>query len=707
MDQETAGPTLEIELLGDFRLTYGGKRVGDVDTPRIQSLLAYLLLHRGASQPRRRIAFLFWPDSTEGQALTNLRNLLYRLRQSLPDAERFLEVDRKILRWREDAPFDLDVAAFEEALERVGDTPGASAGAASGARQTLERAVELYEGDLLPGCYDDWIEFARERLRRSYRGALIQLIDFLEQIQDYRAAIEAAERLVRHDPLREVSYRRLMKLRAAIGDRVGALRTYHRCATALERELGLEPSPVTQDVYERLLAADESSQVSGAPARRTAGSPVLVDRDDAWSRLQQAWRRAGAAVPHMALISGETGIGKTRLAEELVRWASRQGILNGVARCYVGEGELAYAPIAAWLRALPRPRLDPVWRSEVARILPELAAESPELAVAGSLSEAWERNRFFEALVRALLGRDQPLLLMIDALQWCDEGTFDWLQYMLQREVDERFLVVGTYRPGSVDHDHPMTSLIHQLRQDERITEIELGPLSRRETSVLAQSLVERELPRTLTDCLYAETEGNPLFIVETVRAGLPEEVHDSPSGGFVCIPHPLPSKMQDALIARVDQLSPLARGLAEVAATIGREFTFDVVAVATTTSEETLIRGLDELWQRRIIREQGEDAYDFSHGKLRDVIYGQLSGARRRMLHRHVARALETVYADEMDEVVARLADHCERADEWEMAIAYYERAAAVADRLHADTDVARYRRRADALRHEESEAS
>jgi predicted ATPase len=148
-----------------------------------------------------------------------------------------------------------------------------------------------------------------------------------------------------------------------------------------------------------------------------------------------------------------------------------------------------------------------------------------------------------------------------------------------------------------------------------------------------------------------------------------------------------------------VDQLSHPARALAEVAATIGREFTFAVLTCASDRNEDALVPVLDELWRRRILREQGEEAYDFSHDKLRELIYDELSEARRRMLHRHVARALETVYADDMDAVAARVASHYERANELEEAIAYYHRAAQNAQRVQSEEDAARYRQRAAVL--------
>ena len=332
MDERTEQPSLKVQLLGDFRLTYGGEAVREIDTPRLQSLLAFLLLHRGAPQSRRRVAYLFWPDSGESQALTNLRNLLFRLRHGLPDADHFLEADRKTLRWIEDASLKLDVAQFERALRKA-EAAAASGGDGTEELEALERAVELYSGDLLPSCYDDWIETDRQRLRQAYGRSLVRIVDLLEAVRKYGDAIQAAERLVRHDPLREVSYRRLMELQALIGDRAGALRTYHRCASVLEDELGVEPSAVTREVYERLLAAEEVPRTSEALPRRAKESHHLVNRDEAWAALRGAWREAARGKPQLALLSGEAGIGKTRLAVEALQWARRKGIETGMARC--------------------------------------------------------------------------------------------------------------------------------------------------------------------------------------------------------------------------------------------------------------------------------------------------------------------------------------------------------------------------------------
>ena len=202
-------------------------RLARLESGRAESLLAYLLLHRDAPQPRQRLSFLLWPDSTEAQARTNLRHVLHRLRRALPDADRFLDVTPRTLQWRPDGPFRLDLAAFEDALDRAAAQGG---DAAVGA---LREAADAYAGDLVEGSYDEWLLEERDRLRERYAAALERLCGLLESTGRHAEAIGYAERLVAHDPLREDAYRLLMRLHDARGDRARAQRAYHACAAAL------------------------------------------------------------------------------------------------------------------------------------------------------------------------------------------------------------------------------------------------------------------------------------------------------------------------------------------------------------------------------------------------------------------------------------------------------------------------------------------
>ena len=250
-----AARTLSIRLLGDFMLSVNDKPISSMDMPRLQSLLTYLVLHRGTPQSRSRIAYLLWPDSTDAQAHTNLRNLLFKLRLSLPEIDTLLVVERQSLCWRPDVLWNLDVQDFEQAVVQAEQARRMQDQATE--RQALEVAVHCYQGDLLPGCYDEWIRDERDRLQQMYLGALERLIELLELDNDYMGAIRMAQRLLHLDPLQEVTYLHLMRLHAARGDRGAVSRTYQACASVLKRELGIEPGLTTRKTYQRLMRAED------------------------------------------------------------------------------------------------------------------------------------------------------------------------------------------------------------------------------------------------------------------------------------------------------------------------------------------------------------------------------------------------------------------------------------------------------------------
>jgi DNA-binding SARP family transcriptional activator len=244
--------TLDIRLLGEFAAFCDGAPLTTINSQRLQGLLAYLLLHRDAPLARQRLAFLFWPDSSEPQARANLRNLIHGLIQALPDGERFIQTDTQTVQWRPGSQFTLDVDDLLAGL------------AAARSAYELQCAVDLYRGRLLPSCYDDWITPERERLDQKVEDALQGFVDRWEREGAYHDAIAFAEQIVRRNPLREDLYRQIMRMYALSGDRAGVVRTYRECRAILARELEVEPSAETIKTYERCIRMEPRAVGNGA-----------------------------------------------------------------------------------------------------------------------------------------------------------------------------------------------------------------------------------------------------------------------------------------------------------------------------------------------------------------------------------------------------------------------------------------------------------
>jgi DNA-binding SARP family transcriptional activator/tetratricopeptide (TPR) repeat protein len=657
---------LRARLLGTMDLRVGRRQLPPLDSARAESLLAYLLLHRDAPQPRQRVAFLLWPDSTERQAQTNLRKVLHTLRRALPDADRLIDIGPRTLQWRAEAPAWLDVEQFERAL----------------ADGRLEEAVETYAGELLEGRYDEWLADERERLAGLHLEALERLSRRHEQNGRWPEAIRCVERLVSHDPLREESHRLLMRLCHASGDRARAVRAYHACATTLERELGIEPSPETREVYESLVAPAQAA--AGAPeagpaslAAASAATSPFVGRAGERARLTALWRAAAAGRAQLVLVTGEAGVGKTRLVDEL---RAHAGAVTVEARAYPAEGPLAYGVATAWLRSQPvaarLSRLDRAHLTELARLLPELAAR---VAPPEPLPEAELRRRLFGAIGRALLAAGAPLLLIVDDAQWADAQSLRLIHYLMRAAPSARLLVATTARREELDEGHPLVGLITALQAFERCSEIELDRLDREETALLAERITGAPLEAAELDRLYGDSEGNALFVVEALKP-------DAPAAA---------PRVHSVIAGRLARLSRPAAVLAGVAAASGRAFTADVLAAATGLEEQAFVGALDELWRRGIVRAHGPNAYDFSHGRIRDAAYSALSPPRRRQAHLAVARALE----HSEGAPAAALALHYEHAGATAEAVRWHTRAAEAAQWLHAHGNAVHALERALAL--------
>jgi DNA-binding SARP family transcriptional activator/tetratricopeptide (TPR) repeat protein len=681
---------LHVSLLGEQTIT--DDRAGSVRTrsARMVALVGFLVAHAGSPQVRQRIAGLFWPDSTDAQALTNLRRELHNLRQVL-GGEPSLVVTSRDLCWHDTKTCRVDLRTFD--IERRAALAAAAADDSEGVLAHAATAITQYQGDFLPGAYEDWVLEIRPVIERQCADLCDLVCETRVGTGDLTGAVDAARRRIQLEPLEEVGYRTLMRLQADLGDRAGALNTYHHCASVLERELGVIPDDATRHILQRLMARADSAgaglpTVEPAADRSGFAEARLVGRSRELALFQGLWRTAAAGRPGLALVRGGAGVGKTRLVAEVAAMARLQGAVVASTRCFGTSGRLALAPVADWLRnpavQSATVTLDPAWQAEVDRLVPAGKDRGRPTPGSRAMADAWQRHRFFEGLARALIGTGRPILLTLDNLQWCDRETLAFLTFCLGLDPGARILVTGTLRNDDADEDRELADWIVRMRATGLLTELSLDPLEAADTARLAETISGQPLPEADTNLLQATTAGFPLYVVEAVRGSVDLGSSALSAGDLTAV-----------LRNRLGQATGAAREVAGLAAAVGTNFTLDLLTEASDLDAGIVVGAVDELWRRRIMREF-KDGYDFSHDLLRETAYAQVSPPRRWLLHRRIAQALELLHAGHIDLVAAQLAEQYARGGRPERAVAYYRRAADVAAGLFAHAEAVRLHRQA-----------
>ncbi len=682
---------LHVCVLGEQSITDERTANVRIRSSRTVALIGFLAAHSGSPQTRQRIAGLFWPESADGQALTNLRRELHNLRQIIGD-DPSLVVTPRDLCWRDSEGCRVDLRVFDS--ERQAALVASAAGNAAGVLRHAGAAVGQYGGEFLPGSYDDWLLEIRSDLERQCADLCDLLSDARGGSGDLTGAVAAARRRIQLQPLEEVGYRTLMRLQADLGDRAGALSTYHHCASVLERELGVVPDAPTQDLLARLMSSAERAEVRPpaqkptSAARPGAASAQLVGRSRELGLLRERWQAAAAGRPGLVVVRGGAGVGKSRLVAAVAEQARSQGAIVASTQCFATPGRLALAPLADWLRnPAIRPgiaALDQAWRTEVDRLVPsghehgrqrgQRQGDGGRLAAAPVLRGPGSRA-----------DRGQPpTLLILDNLHWCDEETLAFLAFCLALDPDAPLLVTATLRDDESDDDAVSAEWVAGMRASGRVTELALAPLEAPDTARLAETIAGRALREPDVALLQATTGGFPLFIVEAMRGGQ-DPGHDSvPVGDLSAV-----------LRNRLGQVSAPAREIAGLAAAVGTDFSLDLLTEASDLDADVVVGAVDELWRRRIVQEF-RDGYDFSHDLLRDAAYGQVSPPKRWLLHRRIAQGLELLHPDGTDQVAAQLAEQYARGGRPERAVAYYRRAADIAARVFAHAEAIRLHKQA-----------
>jgi DNA-binding SARP family transcriptional activator len=549
----------------------------------------------------------------------------------------------------------------------------------------LQEAVALYRGEYLAeDRYEEWALQRRERYRERFVEVLSLLADSLARRGQYARALGYLERAIGEAPLQETLYRQLMVYAFCAGERARALGAYERCRAVLERELGERPSSQTEQLYRQIqserVAELERVYPRAAPPSLPGGMrrPPFVGRAREWERLLLALERARAA-PFFVMLSGEAGVGKTRLGEEFLRWAHTQGVQTLYGRCSELENPLPWQPWREALRGAQLSRADlvdipPLWLAELAEVLPELRSlcEFSGMELPGE----FRRYRLFEALAAVIgaVAARAPLIVMLDDLQWADSHSLDFLCYLLEKEVG--VLLVGAARAEELGGK--LDRVCHQAARRGRLEEIPLGRLSEQELQELLEKLADDlEVPRDFGGRLYRESMGNPLLATAVLQA-LFENGAFTPQGGRWSLREVRVERVPGAevwLRRRVQRVSAAAQRVFQLLACAG-QLELAVIEAAWEGTSEELLAHLGELISQGLVSERG-GRYECAHDKFREVVYEQLEEPRRIWLHRRIAQAIEQVYSDPVAAgLAAQVAQHYERGGQPLIALEWIVRA-------------------------------
>jgi len=631
-DAPRSGDCLRLELLGSPRLIREGHPVHVLEG-RDAVLLALLAVEGPTS--RGRAAALLWPDSDPSRASNSLRQRLFRLKRSMGrdviTCDRFLALAPEVRH-------DLD--DFAEGLRRDGGAGGGE----------LLGTVGFADGDDL----GDWLNAARERWRATRRELVAQEASRLEGEGRIASALELAERLVLDDPEAEHAHRRLMRLHYLRGDRAAALGVFERCKRALMQAVQARPGAETL----QLAAIIERSGVlpEVAPARTSSPRPVtvlrpplLVGRGREWQAIQAAWTRA-----RIVVVSGEPGIGKSRLLGDLA--TACEGSCHAGAR--PGDASVPYAMAVRLMRALFQRYGNPPagWvPEELARILPELGC------VPASELQSVRLHDAVSAALRHCASRGFHALL-VDDLQFADEASLEWLFHWMQT-LDEAAprLAIAVRR-----NEWPLAlAKWMQAQVEQRPVEVELHPLSAADLALLVDSLaIEGLSAADWAVPLARHTGGNPMFVLETLIALLPE------SGVPISLPLaelPVPASIGALIERRLTQLSPAAHRLAQLAALAGANFSVPLAAGVLGVHALDLSAAWLELEAAQMLRGGA-----LAHDLISEAIVHSVPAPIARQLHMEIA-----VTAQQLGASPAYVAQHWFEAGHWASAAQAFMRAA------------------------------
>jgi DNA-binding winged helix-turn-helix (wHTH) protein/predicted ATPase len=448
-----------------------------------------------------------------------------------------------------------------------------------------------------------------------------------------------------------------------------------------------------------------AEQVPARPPRRT-----MVGRERELASLLSGLNDAASGRGRLLLVSGEPGVGKTRVADEIAATADAQRMAILIGHCSEHDEAVAYLPFVEILENFVDriPDLDSLRTAlgnqgpELARLLPKLKYILPDLPPSLALPPAQARrhlfNCFFDLVAR--ITSEQPTLMILEDLHWADDATLSLLDHLAQRLSDLPLMVIGTYRDAELDVTSELAKTLEDLLRRRTATGVRLKGLPRDEVAVMLSSLSGKSPPAAVVDEILAETEGNPFFVEELFRHLVEENrLYDS-SGQFrsrlASGELDAPPSVRLVVARRLTRLSDLTQKVLATAAVIGRSFSLETLQASSEADADTILECVEEAEKAGLvfsIAENSRARFEFSHELTRQAVLAGLSAARRQKLHLEVADALERSCSESsIDDHVAELAHHYAHSTNTWQAVKYLHLAGEQAAACYATVEAVRH---------------
>jgi DNA-binding SARP family transcriptional activator len=713
-----ASDRTRIQLCGRLSVEVDGAELaGSLRGKQVRLLLAYLVLARQRPVGREELIGALWPLNAPRSQDAALRTLLSRLRSSL-GTEVLVGRDELVLELPE--PVWIDVEAALTHVERA--LAALEAGDARRAWALAQVPLNVAGRGLLPGAQATWLESERRELH-DVRLQALEIIGRAGLVlggTQLSSVERAARSLIDAEPYRESGYVLLMHALRVQGNVAEALRVFERLRSLLREELGTAPSPGALRAHEELLhPGDPAPRDGGAASQprsavpgpviplpgelRARAAPSMIGRVAELSEIER-WLGtidAGTRSERVLLLSGDPGVGKTRLLAEIASRSHAAGTLVLAGR----SPEETLVPFQPFLEALghyvanvPLEELRTTARGhgpELARLVPALRRRLPELPATEAGDSETERYRLFESVAGLLgeLSALRPVLIVLDDLQWADRPTLMLLRHLARVQQADRLSITGAYRatePWSASFASAMTG----LRHERLVRQIDVSGLPERDAARLVSLRLGRRPDEEFIHALHVETEGNPFFIEEILRHL--QDTGVSPSGAAAAdlARVGVPDDVREVISRRLERLSPDALESLRVAAVIGRDFDAGLLERVVGMDDDRYLVGLEEALQAGLIDEAPTPGggYTFAHALIRETLYEGMSQPRRARVHRRIGLAVEARGPQRHANSLAHHFTQAAEPEDADRAIRYSLQASEEATRMLAHEQAAEY---------------